>query len=330
MVEKYYESRGEDTKEFSLCYKLYAADIHEDEVSEYTEKNVDVLNSMMAELLEESDNQLDDGSIAGEVYRTSIYTANMCIASRVYESVDPIFARDCMHTALEAGRYLMMIPDDENSAKDINDDQSESISTVASKKDFSITEKEAVLWAFAELLRTDIEIRNAYDHSMMAGMPQKMSRQKKYKMMVNRLTSDVFENDDMDDLKLLTAIAIQRVDSESAPLESVEIISDKLCKYADRILAGDAGANENSKNADSEKIPGSETETDENFKKAVVATSLTQVTSELEKDGEENDNDSQLIKVIEYNVLKNTKKELSVEERNDLLRRIEAYKNYLL
>jgi hypothetical protein len=329
MVEKYYETRGKDTEKYSLCYKLYAADIHEDDVSEHNEKDVDALNSMMAELLEESDNQLDDGSIGGDIYRTAIYTANMCIASRVYESIDPIFARDCMHTALEAGRYLMMIPDDENSAKSITDDQSENISTVASKKDFSITEKEAVLWAFAELLRTDIEIRNAYDHSMMAGMPQKMSRQKKYKMMVNNLTSVVFENDDMDDLKLLTSIAMQRADSESAPSESVGIIADKLCKYADRRLGNEIKSDENPETENADKAH-EEIKADDSFKKAVVATALTQVTNELEKDDESNDNDSQLIKVIEYNVLKNNKKKLSEEERNDLLNKIEAYKNYLL
>ncbi len=321
MFDNYYRMRGDEAEDFSLGYRLYAADksIEDNSDQSYLNDNAEAYEQMISELLKESDDQLDDGSVGGDVFRTAVYTANMCIASRVYETVDPIFARDGMHTALDAGRYLMGRLDGKNSQNETSDDstekahiQNETSNDTPEKAPLQdeTQEMEAVLWAFAELLRTDVEIRNAYDHSMMAGMPQKMSRQKKYKMIVNRLTAEVFEKDEMNDLKLLTAIAVLYADSESVPSESIRIISDKLSKYADLILE--------------EKI-----EADDAFKNAVVVTTLAAAKLELENDEGDEANGSQLIKVIEYNVLNEKKKKLSEDERNLLTGRIADYERYL-
>ncbi len=120
---------------------------------------------------------------------TADFAAAMCIASRVYEPFDPEFARNCMHAAMEAGQWLLKNPEflDFHNPADCG---------TGEYGDEDPDDTDERLWAFAELLRTDVEIRNDYDHSMMAGMPQKSSRQKDYLKQVQELAKKYFEADD--------------------------------------------------------------------------------------------------------------------------------------
>lgn len=102
---------------------------------------------------------------------TADFAAVMCLASRVYEKADPLFARDAVHAAVMAGMWLIKHPEN----TDFHNP--EGCNTGEYNDDDDTDER---LWAFAELIRTDYEIKNESDHSMMAGMPQKMSRQKQY------------------------------------------------------------------------------------------------------------------------------------------------------
>ena len=195
---------SEDERALSTAYRLYAYEVR----SSFMHKSMDIedIRSMVeatSPVLEELYRFWnEEGSIAligglfaegsgrGSLYVTASFAAIMCLASRIYEDLDPVFARDIMHSALEAGHYLMVgqfrsEDTHEEGALDepSSDEKRISIEDMRSR-DHELSESEvyAQLWAYSELLATDTEVRNAYDHSMMAGMPQKMTRQKRYRI----------------------------------------------------------------------------------------------------------------------------------------------------
>ena len=106
---------------------------------------------------------------------TSMSTADlaavMCIASRVYERYDPAFARDCMHQAYMAGQWLMTHPEN-------TDFHNPEGCITGEYTDASDTDER--MWAYAELMRTDYEVKNHKDRSIMAAAAQRESRQDKY------------------------------------------------------------------------------------------------------------------------------------------------------
>ncbi len=103
---------------------------------------------------------------------TGDFAALMCLASRVYKEFDPSFARDCFHAAVEAGMWLLENPDN-------TDFKNPEGSNTGEYNDEDDTDER--MWAFAELLRTDLEVRNNGDHSLMAGVRNNLSRQARYK-----------------------------------------------------------------------------------------------------------------------------------------------------
>ncbi len=102
---------------------------------------------------------------------TADFAAVMCIASRVYEKYDPAFARNCMHQAYMAGQWLMSHPDN-------TDFHNPEGCITGEYTDESDTDER--MWAYAELMRTDHDIIQDRDRSLMAAAAQKESRQDKY------------------------------------------------------------------------------------------------------------------------------------------------------
>jgi endoglucanase len=103
---------------------------------------------------------------------TADFAAVMCIASRVYEKFDPAFARDCMHRAYLAGQWLLSHPDN----TDFHNP--EGCNTGEYTDPFDRDER---MWAYAELMRTDRDIKNEADRSIQASAKQGKSRQDIYK-----------------------------------------------------------------------------------------------------------------------------------------------------
>ncbi len=102
---------------------------------------------------------------------TADFAAVMCIASRVYEKYDPAFARDCIHQAYMAGRWLMEHEDNtdfHNPEGCITGEYTDSCDT------------DERMWAYAELMRTDYKVKNDRDRSIMAAASQRESRQDIY------------------------------------------------------------------------------------------------------------------------------------------------------
>lgn len=287
------KNSGNGNELVSCAYKLY---IHEslinDEERTFDEAYFKELVEGTSPVIEKSyEEQDEDGSLGGDVFKTSLFAGLMCVTSRVYDDLDSIFARDCIHAGLDAAHFLMVSKLDVKSLK--------------------LNEKLAMLWAFSELSRTDVEIKNAYDHSMMAGMPQKMSRQKKYKMLVNELGRELFKtgifdncanSEDSTDLDLLMFSYM------IIPVGSDEIFSEEMISLSRKCLFEIA----DSDGAD----------------KTVLARLFAILAAEyiLERDSEiENSSVAQLIKVIEYNVINQKKKQLGPEDKAELEERIVKY-----
>ena len=108
--------------EFALQYSSFSQD------EGYFRELVENTSSYADACFEKQD---EDGSIAGDVKETAKACAFMCIVSRVYEDIDPIFARDSVHVALDAAHYLLV------SGIDL--------------KSLELSEKLSILWAFSEL-----------------------------------------------------------------------------------------------------------------------------------------------------------------------------------
>jgi len=288
--------------EFAAEYSSFSGD------EGYFRELVENTSSFAGTCFEKQD---EDGSMAGNVKETAKACAFMCIVSRVYEDLDPIFARDSVHVALDAAHYLLV------SGIDL--------------KNLELSEKISMLWAFSELSQTDVEIKNTYDHSLMAGMPQKMSRQKKYKMFVTQILSDVLpslvsESEDKD----YAARALQSIDSADFDMlmNSLLIIST-----IDDEIFGDETKSKTSKAifeiADAQAGDGSDGDTSARSLSSMFGRILAEYLLLKDKEIEES-SDSQLIKVIEYNVINNKKKKLSDEDKKILNERIERYSKEML
>lgn len=116
---------------------------------------------------------------------TADFAALMCIASRVYERYDPAFARDCIHEAYLAGQWLMEHPENTDFHNPPGCNTGEYTDTC------DLDER---MWAFAELLRTDHEIKQEGDRSMMAAASHRESRQDRYLAQL-MLAFDLYEKD---------------------------------------------------------------------------------------------------------------------------------------
>nr|MCR4587815.1 glycoside hydrolase family 9 protein [Lachnospiraceae bacterium] len=117
---------------------------------------------------------------------TGDFAGVMCLASRVYKEFDPSFARDCMHAAVEAGMWLMEHPEN----TDFKNPDGCNTGEYGDEDD-----RDERMWAFAELIRTDLEVRNSGDHSLMAGVRNKLSRQARYKQNLEEITKAFLADD---------------------------------------------------------------------------------------------------------------------------------------
>ncbi|WP_026660272.1 hypothetical protein [Butyrivibrio sp. AC2005] len=284
----------------ATAYRLYEheiiqnnSDMQFDEA--YYRTLVEATSPVIESLYEKQD---EDGSFNGDIYDTSLFAALMCVVSRVYDVLDPIFARDCIHAGLDAAHFLMV-----------------------SKVDMRLLEddaKVAMFWAFTELSKTDVEIKNAYDHSMMAGMPQKMSRQKKYKMLVNELGRQIFtenvfneyakkaENSNFD-LLMFSCRTILFDDEDVFSADILALTKDCILNAANNVMV----------NADDIAM---------DKQGIMLITAILSIRHILDKDNEiANGSEAQLIKVIEYNVINNTKKQLSDDEKQSLQNMLNSF-----
>lgn len=302
LVEKIFVNRINElscaNEIFGAVYRMYLHELLANEEAgsdfseEYFKKLVDSTSPVIEKNYEEQD---EDGSIKGDIFATSLFISLMCITSRVYENLDSIFARDCIHAGLDAAHYLLV------NKIDI--------------KTLEVEKKSAMLWAFCELSRTDVEIKNAYDHSMMAGMPQKMSRQKKYKMLVNQLSREVFADSNYVvkcgykynfDLMVLSSMIILLDTEDNFSNEVVDFAQNWLFEMADKIINSDF-------HVEKEK------------QDQVLMIAAFACENILYKDNEiQNGSESNLIKVIEYNII-GQKKKLSETEKNEVNDRLKKY-----
>ncbi len=83
---------------------------------------------------------------------TADLAAVLCVASRVYEAFDPGFARECMHRAYLAGRWLMEHPEN----TDFHNPDGCNTGEYTDPCD-----RDERMWAYAELMRTDSEAGNS-------------------------------------------------------------------------------------------------------------------------------------------------------------------------
>jgi len=102
---------------------------------------------------------------------TADFAAVMCIASRVYAGYDPDFARNCIHQAYLAGRWLLQNPEN----TDFHNP--EGCNTGEYTDDSDIDER---MWAYAELLRTDTDTMPEERHHINPMSSQSDSRQDSY------------------------------------------------------------------------------------------------------------------------------------------------------
>ncbi len=282
------EMLSDDSDELlKVLNRLYLHDVFKGE--DLSENNAEYLKNLVESTLPTIEKLFDlqdeDGS-AGNIVKTALFTAIMCIASRVYENIDPILTRDSMHCALDSGRFLMKVC--ENMSE-------------------SFEERSAMLLAFAELLKTDYEIRNTYDHSMMAGMPQKMSRQKKYRIYINELMGLLSDSDKKSDVYMFALTDISLSDDEKLETPKKNAF-DKICKMGDKACQSST--------------------TDIFDKQSVLCAIRTIENRLLENDMEENDS-SQLIKVIEYNTIGNRREKLSEDDIKILKDKLSDYERFL-
>ena len=249
-------------------------------------------------------NNIDKGVYDETIFEIAVFSAVMCIGSRVYENLDPVFSRDIMHAALDAAHFLISRQFKE--ADDENDETNERDSVIRmSSRDDDLSSKTvtALMLAFTELLKTDKDIRNAYDHSLMAGMPQKMSRQKRYKLRLSDMSKRLsYGGGDLIEESMLLLVAAEiMLDSEDTYSEEVKKpVRDFLYKAAD----------ENG-----------------NVLNSVIA--ILSLQNELEIDEGLNSGSSQLIKVVEYNVIGGNRKRMTEDERNAVREHIERLEKTL-
>ncbi|WP_139176162.1 hypothetical protein [Butyrivibrio sp. ob235] len=303
-----------DMEELCTTVRLYAYELLSDktgrsddigEIRELVETTSPVLEKLYQEYENSELNTLKDtnGKAYDEtVFDLSVLIAVMCTGSRVYENLDPVFSRDIMHAALDAAHFLMVRQFKE--ADDDNSDAGERSSVIRmSSRDDELSERTtaAMLWAFAELLKTDKDIRNVYDHSLMAGMPQKMSRQKRYKLrvsdLIKRISFDLSGNVESSILILLSLVVLS---------DTEETFSDEVRTKLYEFLY---------KKAD---------ESDDEMTTAVAVLALQ---NELDMDEKANGGASELIKVVEYNVIGAGKKKMTEEEKTAVkehIKRLEA------
>ncbi|WP_022760065.1 hypothetical protein [Butyrivibrio sp. WCD2001] len=303
-----------DMEELCTIFRLYAYELLADktgrsddigEIRKLVETTSPVLEKLYQGYESSELNTLKDtnGKAYDEtVFDLSVLIAVMCTGSRVYENLDPVFSRDIMHAALDAAHFLMVrqFKDDD----DENSDSGERSSVIRmSSRDDELSERTiaAMLWAFAELLKTDKDIRNAYDHSLMAGMPQKMSRQKRYKLrvsdLIKRISFDLSGNVESSILILLSLVVLS---------DTEETFSDEVRTKLYEFLY---------KKAD---------ESDDEMTTAVAVLALQ---NELDMDEKANGGASELIKVVEYNVIGAGKKKMTEEEKTAVkehIKRLEA------
>ena len=290
-MREFLELRRKSTEDLALTYGLYEL--------EFSDAGSDALAQELRDAMEKAfDEQDEDGSVEYDLYATSVFAANMCIASRALDEYDPIFARDCIHAALDSGQFLMAAIDKLGL---LRNGEAEGVT----KED-----KQALVFAFSELMRTDVEIRNAYDHSMMAGMPQKMSRQKKYKLITDFLCNSELYGE-LSDMLMFTAIAVLLDEEDNATEKTRKQVSDRLFGFLDTALENGG------------------TDSDNSLFLLACKTGINALNMVLQKDKEKREGgDSNLIKVIEYNVIDN-RKHMADEEIKEINERISKYENTL-
>ena len=303
------------SNEIAVAYRLYAYELFTSEQG--LDGDIEHIKAMVEETSHELEalyqKQIDNGSVGEGEYETvitetSVFAALLCIASRIYENLDPVFSRDLIHASLDAAHFLMV--GQFKTGEEADEGQNERVSVMRmNSRDDELSEAAlaAQFWAFAELLRTDEDVRNAYDHSLMAGMPQKMSRQKRYKVRLSDLFRRVFNTDNFDELK-------------------VNFESGKTDALADYVLFGAIACLLDEKENVSEEIRKNLEQLildyDEMTPKSYLVLALLSNLLTLKKDDSIEGGNSQLIKVIEYNVINDNRKKLSDEARQEINRRI--------
>ncbi len=317
-------------------YELWLREALEDDDISHIKKLVEDTSPVLEKIYQL---QNDDGSVYFEdeshesiICDTAVFAAIMCLASRIYEELDPVFSRDIIHAALDAGHYLMIgqfRKGGSDNGKDENYDARVSIQDMGSKdQELSFSEKCAQMWAFAELLRTDPEIRNAYDHSMMAGMPQRMSRQKRYKIRFSELVEKCIKKESIEDpdnntgfyYLFFSEIATIFDAGENAPENIASIFINDVFKRADICVNDAKRYNKNGMENANLNLFG----IDLSLVMGVLCAEIL-----LKRNLDEQRRDSDLIKVIEYNVINSTEKKLSDSEKDSLKKNIEKWSEKL-
>ncbi|SDB55840.1 hypothetical protein [Butyrivibrio sp. INlla16] len=304
----------DDMEELCNALRLYAYELFSDKTG--TADDIDKIKSMVestSPVLEKLYQEYEGSelnnlkSINGTAYDEtifdlSVFIAVMCVGSRVYENLDPVFSRDIMHAALDAAHFLMVRQFKE--ADDEGDEVSERNSVILmSSRDDELSEGSiaALLWAYAELLKTDKDMRNAYDHSLMAGMPQKMSRQKRYKLRLSDL------------IKRLSISGYDKAQNYIGLLLSTVVLLDSEDTFTDEV-----------KRPLYDMLYAKADEADDELSASVALLSLQ---NELDSDERLGTGASQLIKVVEYNVIGAGKKKMTEEEKSAIkehMQRLEA------
>ena len=303
-------------EELCAALRLYAYELLSDKTG--TADDIDKIKSMVeatSHILEKmyqgyeseeagSLNGADRNTYNKVIFETSVFIAVMCVGSRVYENLDPVFSRDIMHGALDAAHFLISRQFKEADSEENETNDRDSVMRMSSR-DSELDENTiaSMAWAFAELLNTDKDIRNAYDHSLMAGMPQKMSRQKRYKLrlsdMARLMGQGSFDNAD-NAIMLLTSLIVLLDKDETFSEEVRKPLSDYLFNTADN--------------------------SDERLSAAIAFLALQ---NELECDEKLGSGSAQLIKVVEYNVIGANKKKLTEDEKTAIKAHIKTLESKL-
>lgn len=265
---------------------------------------------------------------------TADFAAVMSLASRVYADYDPVFARDAMHCAADAGQWLAKHPDF------VNFHNPDGCNTGEYGDDCDLDER---LWAFSELLRTDYEIRNENDHSMMAGMPQKMSRQKLYQLEVSELLDQCLARDLTDekegklsdgfgwsDVSSLAALALLFDERMTAGAPLLKKMAQNLYAKADRLLKLQEENGYLLAMKPQDFIWGSNMVVTNRADLLITAALFEQRQLDMDDAGVSLD-ETALIKVIEYSIV-NAKQpvRMSKEERKERLQKKKAYETAAL
>ena len=303
-----------DMEELCAVIKLYAFELFADKTGRL--EDIDKIRDMVEatspvlEKLYQGYESSELGTLKGTkgtaydetIFDLSVFIAVMCTGSRVYENLDPVFSRDIMHAALDAAHFLMTRQFKEADDEGGEANERSSVMRMSSRDDeLSEGTVAALLWAYAELLKTDKDIRNAHDHSLMAGMPQKMSRQKRYKLRLSDLIKRLSVNgsDKAQNYIWLLLSAVVLLDYEDTYTDEVKRpLYDLLYKKAD--------------------------ESDDELSKVIALLSLQ---NELDSDERLSSGASQLIKVVEYNVIGAGKKKMTEDEKSAIIehmQRLEA------